>query len=81
MEESAFDTAYALISAQRNLRILGIFARSALRDGKRDHIPKLPRVFGHLKAAVQHPVFSGTGAELLSGLPDPELAFPDEVRS
>ena len=33
LDESRFRAAYALLGAQRNLRILGIFARLCLRDG------------------------------------------------
>ena len=72
--ESEIEAAIAVLSAQRNLRILGIFARSARRDGKTAHIPKLPRVHGHLLRALRHPVFGAEGAAVADALPDPNLA-------
>lgn len=51
--ESAFDEddfafAYAALGAQRNTKILGIFARLARRDGKPQYLQHLPRIRGYL---------------------------------
>lgn len=73
-DPAALGAAFATFSAQRNLRILGIFARAALRDGKAFHLPKMPRVYGYLAEALEHPVFSAVRADLLDGLPPPEGA-------
>ena len=46
-----FMTAYAVLlclALQRNCRIVGTFARLALRDGKRQYLAYLPRVWRHL---------------------------------
>jgi len=56
----AFDTAefafsYAALGAQRNTKILGIFARLAMRDGKRQYLAHLPRIWGYLARDLQHP--------------------------
>jgi aminoglycoside/choline kinase family phosphotransferase len=45
----------ALIAVQRNLRILGVFARLALRDGKPQYIEMMPRVWGHLQTDLGRP--------------------------
>lgn len=50
-----FDTAYAILGAQRNVKILGIFARLAERDGKRRYLDYLPRVWGHVRRNLGHP--------------------------
>ncbi len=45
----AFRRGAAILGAQRNTKILGIFARLAMRDGKRrylDHIPRIRRYLG-----------------------------------
>lgn len=44
-----FRTAYATFGAQRNLKILGLFTRLWLRDGKQRYLDLLPRVWGHLQ--------------------------------
>lgn len=48
--------AIALLSAQRNSKILGGFARLAVRDGKRGYLAHIPRVRRRVAAALAHPV-------------------------
>lgn len=55
-DRAAFDEAFALVSAQRNSKILGGFARSARRDGKPAYLAHLPRVRRLVAAALRHPV-------------------------
>lgn len=71
--------AFAVFSVQRNLRILGIFARAATELGKPHHVPNLPRVYGYLAEALEHPIFEDAGAALLAGLPKPEKALLDRL--
>ena len=63
--------AFAAFSAQRNLRILAIFARSASRDGKPVHLPKMPRVYGYLIEALRNPVFASVADETIAAIPPP----------
>jgi tRNA threonylcarbamoyl adenosine modification protein YjeE len=49
-----FRFAYAALGAQRNTKILGIFARLAMRDGKRQYLAHLPRIWGYLEADLKH---------------------------
>lgn len=70
-EEAGFAAAAALTGAQRNLRILGIFARLARRDGKAGYLALLPRVWAHLQADLAHPALAPL-ARRLAGLPAPE---------
>ena len=44
-----------LLSLQRNLRILGIFARLAKVDGKQSYLDLIPRVRDHIADALTHP--------------------------
>ncbi len=39
---------YHLLGLQRNLRILGVFARLCLRDSKAGYVDLIPRVWGHI---------------------------------
>lgn len=43
-DAAEFRFAYAALGAQRNAKILGIFARLAKRDGKRQYLVHMPRV-------------------------------------
>jgi aminoglycoside/choline kinase family phosphotransferase len=53
-----FRTDYAILGAQRNCKIVGIFARLAARDGKLHYLNYLPRVWQHLERDVQHPALA-----------------------
>jgi tRNA threonylcarbamoyl adenosine modification protein YjeE len=50
-----FVSLYATLGAQRNSKILGIFARLAKRDGKRGYLAHIPRVARYLKRDLAHP--------------------------
>lgn len=51
----AFAARYAVIAAQRNAKIIGIFSRLCLRDGKAQYLDYLPRVWGHFLNDLHHP--------------------------
>lgn len=57
-DEAAFTRAYALLGAQRNTKILGIFARLALRDGKTGYLTHMPRVRAYLQKDLAHPALA-----------------------
>jgi tRNA threonylcarbamoyl adenosine modification protein YjeE len=54
-DETAFAEAYAIMAAQRNSKILGIFVRLNLRDGKPVYLKHLPRIANYLERALAHP--------------------------
>ncbi len=53
--EDMFNYAYAALGAQRNLKIIGIFARLCVRDAKPHYIDLIPRVWTHLQCDLSHP--------------------------
>lgn len=61
----------ACVSVQRNLRVLGIFARLAKQDGKVKYLSLLPRVWGHLIADLAHPTLSDLRKVVIADLPTP----------
>jgi len=52
-DEKTFRTSYNILGAQRNLKILGIFVRLFVRDGKENYLRFLPRVWAHLERDLQ----------------------------
>ncbi len=58
-DRDAFAFAYAALGAQRNTKILGIFARLAKRDGKPQYLRHLPRIWRYLERDLAHPQLSG----------------------
>jgi aminoglycoside/choline kinase family phosphotransferase len=55
LDEAGFRAEMAAIAAQRNAKIVGIFARLFRRDGKPRYLGYLPRVWGHLTRDLSHP--------------------------
>lgn len=76
-EEARFMAAAAALSAQRNLRILGVFARLARRDGRPGYLRLLPRVWRHLRGDLDHPTLAGLREAALRHLPPPEAVMQE----
>jgi hypothetical protein len=57
-DRQAFALAYAALGAQRNTKILGIFARLARRDGKPQYLRHNPRIWGYLARDLEHPALA-----------------------
>lgn len=49
---------YAILGAQRNLKIIGIFHRLNKRDGKPRYLDFLPRVWAHFNNDLRHPALA-----------------------
>ena len=54
-DRAAFGAAYAVLGAQRNAKIIGIFTRLWRRDGKPLYLDYMPRVWAHLDRDLAHP--------------------------
>lgn len=66
-----FAPAYAMLGAQRALRILGIFARLCLIGGKPGYVRLIPRVWQHLQRNLGHPALAPLAAICTCLLPAP----------
>ena len=53
-----FDTAYAIMAAQRNSKIAGIFVRLHQRDGKSHYLAHLPRIEDYLRRSLSFPALA-----------------------
>ena len=69
-----FSLAAHTLSAQRNLKILGLFTRLCRRDGKPRYLDLLPRVWDHLARDLGHPALAPLAAWVGDTLPPPEPA-------
>ncbi|MDA1237737.1 MAG: phosphotransferase [Proteobacteria bacterium] len=63
--------AFTVCSAQRNLRILGVFTRLFIRDKKIAYLALLPRVWDRLLSDLQHPSLSGLANLVHRCFPEP----------
>lgn len=77
-DPASFAPIYALIGAQRALRILGVFARLILHAGKPRYAQFMPRVWRHLRTNLAHPVLSDLAEAVQDSVPEPT---PDRIDS
>ena len=80
-DPDTFGAAYAAQSAQRNLRILGVFARLCLRDGKTRYLDFIPRVWANLQRDLNHPALTDLKSCVSSGLSAPTETHLNELRA
>jgi N-acetylmuramate 1-kinase len=80
LDPDTFETAYALLGAQRNLRIIGIFARLCRRDGKAHYVDMIPRVWGYLQRNLEHPALAPLAQVLGDLLPHPTPTFLEHLK-
>lgn len=55
LDRDAFACSMAVLGAQRHAKVIGIFTRLCVRDGKGDYLRHIPRVWRLLEAACAHP--------------------------
>ena len=60
---------YVTLAAQRASKILGIFARLDLRDGKPQYLRHMPRVWGYLQRSLAHPALAPLNAWYTAHVP------------
>lgn len=80
LDPDDFRSAYASFGAQRNLKIIGIFTRLALRDRKPDYLVLIPRVWDHLQRDLQHPALSGLRTWIETHVPAPDPSTLSNIR-
>ncbi len=71
----------AVISIQRNLRILGVFARLSRQMGKPGYVDLIPRVWRMLQEDLAHPELRTLSEQLHPLLPSPTDDFLDQLRT
>jgi N-acetylmuramate 1-kinase len=80
IDGGAFRRSAAILAAQRNAKIIGIFTRLARRDGKPQYLDHVPRVWRLLEDDLREPALRGIAGWFDRHLPSPIRRAPD-VRS
>lgn len=70
-DPQAFRLAYDLLGVQRNLRILGVFARLSMHYGRPRYVEFIPRVWGLLTRCLDRPGLEALRERILTDLPEP----------
>ena len=76
VNEVAFRREMAVMAAQRNAKIVGIFARLYKRDGKVRYLSLLPRVWTYLERDLSHPALADLRSWYDRVIPKAKQALP-----
>ena len=77
IDGGAFRRSAAILAAQRNAKIIGIFTRLARRDGKPHYLRHIPRVWRLLENGLREPALRSIAGWLDRHLPAPVRRVPD----
>jgi len=75
-DAAEFATLYAILSAQRNTRLLGTFARLNRRDGKPHYLKHQPRIWAYLNRSLAHPSLAPLRDWYTAHVPAPGVLTP-----
>jgi tRNA threonylcarbamoyl adenosine modification protein YjeE len=78
-DAEGFRFAYAALGVQRNTKILGIFARLAMRDGKRAYLRHIPRIWRYVTRGLAHSDLADLRGWFDRHLPDAIRHEPPDV--
>jgi len=62
LDTEEFDAVFAILGAQRHAKVIGIFARLSMRDGKPIYLKHIPRVWRLFERSLEHPVLKDVKA-------------------
>lgn len=71
-DPASFAELYAIMSAQRNTRLLGTFARLNRRDGKPQYLRHQPRIWTYLHRSLAHPALAAMRQWYAANVPPPQ---------
>jgi aminoglycoside/choline kinase family phosphotransferase len=72
-DPAGFAELYAIMSAQRNTRLLGTFARLNRRDGKPQYLRHQPRIWTYLNRSLAHPTLAAFREWYAANVPPPAV--------
>ncbi|WP_164661524.1 aminoglycoside phosphotransferase family protein [Tropicibacter sp. Alg240-R139] len=81
IDEHAFRQAYAVLGVQRNMRILGVFARLAVERDKPGYVDLMPPTWNHLVRGLNHPALASVSDLILKSLPAPTPANMQKLKN
>jgi aminoglycoside/choline kinase family phosphotransferase len=80
IDREAFAASYAIMGAQRNIRILGTFVRLWVRDGKPGYLNWLPRCWRFVESDLAHPATVPLRGWFDAYLPPAMRGIPESLR-
>lgn len=72
LDPETFETSYAILTAQRHIKVIGVFTRLDRRDSKPAYLQDIPRRWRLLDAALGHPILSELADWIATNAPAPD---------
>jgi N-acetylmuramate 1-kinase len=76
LDPAAFDASCAILGAQRHAKVIGIFTRLCVRDGKAQYVAHIPRVWRLLEQSLKHLALAPMAQWLARHIPEPLRGVP-----
>jgi aminoglycoside/choline kinase family phosphotransferase len=76
LDAAAFEQSLAVLGAQRHTKVIGLFCRLCLRDGKSGYLRHLPRLWRLLEASLAHPALGEVERWMSEHVPAPLRRVP-----
>ncbi|MFQ5766152.1 MAG: aminoglycoside phosphotransferase family protein [Rhodospirillales bacterium] len=76
LDRDAFVQAFRILAAQRHAKVIGIFTRLSVRDGKPRYLEHIPRVWRLLEAALDDPALAPVAAWFDAHVPPDRRGAP-----
>jgi aminoglycoside/choline kinase family phosphotransferase len=80
-DEAEFRKAYAVLGLQRNLRIVGAFAKLCIDLGKPRYVDLIPRVWEFVERNLDHPALHSISKHVRTTLPAPTPGLLKHLKS
>jgi len=81
IDRAQFMASYAVLGAQRNCKIVGIFTRLWKRDGKPQYLQHMPRVWRLIEHDLRHPALAPVADWLRRHIPPARRGLPTPRKS
>lgn len=77
IDAQSFDVSRAALGAQRHCKVIGIFTRLCVRDGKAGYLKHIPRVWRLLEQSARHPALAPLRDWLDAHIPAERRGIPE----
>ena len=81
IDRAQFMASYAVLGAQRNCKIVGIFTRLWKRDGKPQYLQHMPRVWRLIEHDLRHPALAPVADWLRRHIPPARRTLPTQRKT
>ena len=79
IDAAAFETALAVLGAQRHAKVIGLFCRLCIRDSKPVYLRHLPRLWRLFEASLTHPALAELEEWMNRHVPAPLRRIPPSL--